>query len=308
MPRKYNVVGIGEVLWDFLPAGPQMGGAPANFAYHAHALGANSKAITRVGADDLGREILPRFREQGLPIETVQEDKAAQTGTAQVTLSGDGLAHFTIQEDVAWDYLAATPEAQSAVRAADAVCFGSLAQRSKISRESIQRLVADVPPQALRIFDVNLRQRYYSRELIEQSLRFANILRLNEDELSVLTEMFGIAGSVKNQIEPLAQLLGGGRTAAYGNTVALTRGANGSLLYRDGRWSEVTSRPVEVVDTVGAGDSFAAAMALGLLHDLDLDTVNDLANEVARFVCTQPGATPHLPPNFAEKLRKTALP
>lgn len=293
---KFNVVGIGEVLWDLLVTGPKMGGAPANFAYHAHALGARSQAITRVGKDDLGREILRRFRELGLPATPVQEDDAAPTGTAKVSLSGEGLAHFTIQDDVAWDYLAVTPEADEAARDADAICFGSLAQRKATSRKTIQELVSSTPRHALRVFDINLRQQYYSREVIEQSLRVANVLKLNDGELPALAKMFGLTGSNANQIESLAHRF-------EQRVVALTRGAKGSLLYREGRWSDCPSNPVAVVDTVGAGDSFTAALVLGLLHNLDLDEINSIANEVARYVCSQAGATPPMPAEFADKFR-----
>ncbi len=297
-------MGIGEVLWDLLDTGPQMGGAPANFAYHAHALGANSHAITRVGKDDLGRGILRRFRELGLPTSAVQEDESAPTGTAKVSLCGDGLAHFTIQENNAWDYLAITPEAEAAAMSADAICFGSLAQRGQKSRTTIQRLVGATSSQALRVFDINLRQRHYSRQTIEQSLRLANVLKLNDDELPVLVEMFDFSGSIEDQIERLAHRLGGNPGASSKDcaVVALTRGAHGSLLYRDGRWSDCASHPVEVVDTVGAGDSFTAALVLGLLHNLDLDKINSIANDVARYVCSQAGATPAIPASFAEQI------
>jgi fructokinase len=307
---KFNVLGIGEVLWDLLLTGPKMGGAPANFAYHAHALGAKSHAITRIGKDALGREIQARFRELSLPAATIQEDDAAPTGTAKVSLRGDGLANFTIQENVAWDYLAATPEAQAVAREADAICFGSLAQRSATSRETIQRLVASTPSQGLRIFDINLRQKYYSREVIEQSLQLANVLKLNDDELPVLSKMFGIIGSTEDQIKQLAKRLAVAQATEPPSSrghlaIALTRGARGSLLYRpsDGRWSDCASRPIDVVDTVGAGDSFTAALVLGLLHNLDLDDNNSFANEVARYVCSQAGATPTMPAEFAERFR-----
>ena len=190
---NFNVVGIGEVLWDMLLTGPQLGGAPANFAYHAHALGARSTVITRVGDDDHGREVLRRFQLMGLPADTVQVDGSAPTGTANVRITGNGLAHFIIQEDVAWDFIASTPEALTAAQQADAICFGSLAQRSATSRSAIQHLVAATRPDALRVFDINLRQSYYSRESIECSLRLANILKLNEDELPKVVEMFGCA-------------------------------------------------------------------------------------------------------------------
>jgi fructokinase len=295
---NFNVIGIGEVLWDLLQTGSQMGGAPANFAYHAHALGAKSQMITRIGNDDLGREIIRRFQEMALPDDNVQVDAGAPTGTAKVSLSGDGLAHFTIHDNVAWDYLAATPEALAAARQADAICFGSLAQRSQTSRNTIQQLVAAAPAQALRVFDINLRQHYYSCDLIERSLHLANVLKLNDDELPILAEMFDLTGSAAQQyqIEQLALSFNLG-------VVALTRGQRGSLLYQDGRWSDCTSRSVEVVDTVGAGDSFTAALVLGLLQEMDLDEINRLANEVACYVCSQAGATPRMPQEFAETFR-----
>jgi fructokinase len=296
----FDVVGVGEVLWDLLVSGPQLGGAPANFAYHAHALGAQVHVITRVGNDDYGHEIVRRFHEIGLPGTTVQIDESAPTGTARVALSGNGLAHFTIQGNVAWDYIAATDETVAAAREAHAICFGSLAQRCEPSRNAIQQLVASTPADALRVFDINLRQRFYSRGVIEQSLQLANVLKLNDEELPTLAEMFNLTASTKHpvahQIERLAQ------TFSL-RLVALTRGANGSLLFQrekdERRWSDCQSHPVRVVDTVGAGDSFTAALVLGLLRKMDLDKINTVANEVARYVCSQPGATPALPVEFA---------
>jgi len=295
-----NVIGVGEVLWDLLLTGPQLGGAPANFAYHAHALGAQAQVITRVGKDDYGREIIRRFHEMGLPETGVQVDETASTGIAKVELSGDGLAHFTIQENVAWDHIAVTTEALVAASEAHAICFGSLAQRSEPSRNTIQQLVAAAPADALRVFDINLRQQFYSRDVIEQSLQRANVLKLNDDELPTLAAMFNLTGAAEDHIERLAQMFGL-------RLVALTRGANGSLLYQkdndnnEVRWSDCASRPVKVVDTVGAGDSFTAALVLGLLRKMDLDEINTIANEVARYVCSQPGATPALPTEFARR-------
>ncbi|MBZ5663968.1 MAG: carbohydrate kinase [Acidobacteriia bacterium] len=293
-----HVVGIGEVLWDLLLTGPQLGGAPANFAYHAHALGAQTHVITSVGNDDYGREIIRRFQAMGLSDAAVQVDETAPTGTATVTLSGDGLAHFTIQENVAWDHIALTSEAAAVVSQADAICFGSLAQRSELSRHTIQRLIAATPANALRVFDINLRQQFYSRDVIERSLQLANVLKLNDDELPSLAAMFNLTRSTENQMEQLAR-------AFSLRVVALTRGANGSLLYRKDEeevwWSECLSRPVQVVDTVGAGDSFTAALVLGLLRKMDLDEINMLADEVARYVCSQAGATPPMPAEFARK-------
>lgn len=319
----FRVVGVGEVLWDMLLTGPQLGGAPANFAYHAHALGAEADVITSVGNDDYGREIIRRFQEMGLQDASVQVDETAPTGTARVTLAGDGLAHFTIQEDVAWDHIALTREAVTVASKADALCFGSLAQRCEPSRTTIQKLVATAPANALRVFDINLRQQFYSRGVIEESLQLANVLKLNDDELPTLAAMFNLASSteddscgastpvraegcfaadtrtgasalpkIKQQIEWLAQTFGL-------RLVALTRGAHGSLLWQEGRWSDCPSRSVKVVDTVGAGDSFTAALVLGLLRKMDLDEINNIANDVARYVCSQAGATPALPVEFA---------
>jgi fructokinase len=293
-----KVVGMGEVLWDLLPAGPQLGGAPANFAYHAHALGAQADVITRVGNDDYGREIIRRFHGMALPETSVQVDETAPTGTAKVTLSGDGLARFTIQENVAWDHLALTSEAVAVAGNADAICFGTLAQRCEPSGSTIRKLVASAPPRALRVFDINLRQRYFSQPLIEQSLRLANVLKLNDSELTILADMFGSTGSNERQIEWLVQTF-------KLNLVALTRGPNGSLLYQEGRWSDCPSRPARVVDTVGAGDSFTAALVLGLLRKMSLDEINLIANDVARYVCSQPGATPPMPPEFAKMFLNT---
>lgn len=297
----FNVVGIGEVLWDLLVTGPQLGGAPANFAYHANALGAHSYVITRVGDDDHGREIIRRFREMGIRSGAIQVDESAPTGTATVALSGNGLAHFTVQENVAWDFIAATHEALALVAQAHAICFGSLAQRSHSSRQAIQQLLAAAGTDSLRVFDINLRQKFYSREVIERSLRVANVLKLNDDELPVIADMLALRGTIEEQLKQLAATF-------HLRLIALTRGAQGSLLYQsnaesDGeeRWSNCPSRAVDVVDTVGAGDSFTAALVMGLLRKMELDEVNLLANDVARYVCSQTGATPALPLEFAKR-------
>lgn len=295
---KFNVVGIGEVLWDLLPAGPQLGGAPANFACHAHMLGADAEIITRVGDDQRGREIISRVEDMGLSSAAIQTDETAPTGTVTVELDGNGIPSYTIHENTAWDRIAATPEALAQIRAADAVCFGSLAQRNPVSRASIERLVSVAPASAWRVFDINLRQHYYSRDVIERSLQLANVLKLNEDELPVVAEMFGLAGESKRQIEALA--------ASFSlSLVALTRGGEGSQVYREGNWSERDSAPVNVVDTVGAGDCFTAAMVLGLLCGDALDTMHAFASDVAAYVCSCPGATPALPERFARHFQNS---
>jgi fructokinase len=205
-----------------------------------------------------------------------------------VSLAGDGVPTFTIHENVAWDRLAVTPAALLAVRDADAVCFGSLAQRCEPARATIQQLAAAAPPRALRVFDANLRQHYFSRQLVQQSLQLANVLKVNDGELAILADLLGLKGSIRRQIESLAQ--------KYDlQAVALTRGPDGSLLFQAGRWSDRPGEPTEVVDTVGAGDAFAASFVMGLLRKMDLDEINALAGQVARHVCSRAGATPPLP-------------
>jgi fructokinase len=289
-------MGVGELLWDLLPSGPQLGGAPANFAYHAHALGATSLVVSRIGDDERGREILQRFHEIELSAQGLQIDPDAPTGTASVAIDANGLAHFLIQENVAWDCLAVTSDALAAASRADAICFGSLAQRSKRGREAVQTLVTATPRNALRIFDINLRQHYYSRELIEESLHLSNTLKLNEEELETLAGIFALTGPAKIQIEKLAAQF-------EQEIIALTRGAGGSLLYQGGKWSDYRSSTVPIVDTVGAGDSFTAALVLGVLNKIDLDRTNAIANDLASYVCSYPGATPPIPVKFVERFR-----
>jgi fructokinase len=280
-----NVIGIGEILWDLLPSGKQLGGAPANFAWHARAFGARSRIISRIGRDPLGVEILQRLQSLGLPAADIQVDPSAPTGTVSVTLSPDGQPCFTIHENVAWDRLALEKAALAAAAEADAVSFGTLAQRSEPARSTIQALLSAVPAGALRILDLNLRQHYFSRDIIETSLRLANIVKLNDSEWPVLAEMLALRGNLRQQIEELA------RQRAQ-RLVCLTRGGRGSLLYSEGQWAEDPGEPVAVKDTVGAGDAFTAALAMGLLAGQSLDAINRRANQIARRVCACEGATP----------------
>jgi len=292
---SFNIIGIGEILWDLLPSGKQLGGAPANYAFHARGLGARSRVISRVGRDPLGAEILQRLGALGLPTDVIQVDPSAPTGTVSVELLAGGQPRFTIHEDVAWDRLALEATALVAVAEADAVCFGTLAQRREPARGTIQALLAAVRPGALRILDLNLRQHYFSRDIIETSLRLANIVKCNDSELPVLAEMLALRGSARGQIEQLA------RTHGL-RLVCLTRGAQGSLLYAGGQWAEDPGEPVVVKDTVGAGDAFTAALAAGMLAGQPLDTINRRANQVARYVCSCEGATPPLPADLSEPL------
>jgi len=290
---SFSILGVGDILWDLLPSGPQLGGASANFAIHSAALGAKAGLISRVGNDSNGRAVFGLLESRGVSTAAIQVDSSAPTGTVIVSLSADGLPSYTIRENVAWDNLLVTPEAEAAMSAADAICFGSHTQRNERSRASIRRLVSIAPKGTLRLFDANLRADYYSREVMERSLRLASALKLNADELIVLSGIFGLSSPARNQIESLARKFDL-------DVVALTRGPQGSLLFQGGQWSDCAPAPVAVADTVGAGDAFAAALVLGLLHRMKLDQINQLATGVARFVCSCSGATPPLPAKFSE--------
>ncbi len=285
---NYKLVGIGEVLWDLLPGGRQLGGAPGNFASHARSLGASVVLASRVGDDALGREAIGRLAQLGIPPVAIEVDASRPTGTVGVELSADGQPRFDIHRGVAWDAIEGNAAARDAVAVADAVCFGTLAQRSAPSRAAIRALVASSPSQALRILDVNLRQDYYSDEILRESLALANVLKLNDAELPRLAELLSLPGDERAQLQALS-------TRHRLRLIAYTRGSRGSLLFADGRWSEHPGITAHVVDTIGAGDSFTAAMAVGFLSGWDLDRINAQANRVAAYVCSCPGATPDLP-------------
>jgi len=296
MSAKPCVVGVGEVLWDLLPKGPQLGGAPANFACHVRALGANSALVSRVGADALGREAVRLLTARGLDLEGLTVDPSRPTGTVSVEVAADGQPRFQIHEDVAWDALEADSVTLDWIAAADAVCFGSLGQRSPAAGEVVRRCVAAALPDALRIFDINLRAPFFSAAVIEQSLKLANVLKLNETELPVLAAQFGLGGSAEEQLGELARRFDL-------DVVALTLGAAGSRLLRDGRWTFEPGRVVAVRDAVGAGDSFTSALVMGLLGNWPTERLLKSATDIAAFVCTQSGATPDLPAELVAPFR-----
>jgi len=267
--------------------------ATANFAYHAHALGAESLVVSRVGRDDLGRDLVEHLNALGLVTSGISVDPAAPTGTVSVTLDPTGQPTYTIHTDVAWDFLEAGPEVLRAAAGADAVCFGTLAQRHPVARDSIRRVLQATRPEALRIFDINLRQRFWSREVIVESLALANVLKLNDEELPILMDLLGWpCEDDQGLMARLAQRFDL-------RAVALTRGARGSLLWTADRSWNWPGSDLKVADTVGAGDSYTAALALGLLSGKSPEDILRIAHRVADFVCTQPGATPPMPADFA---------
>ena len=297
---SFRLIGIGEWLWDLLPGRPQMGGAPANFAFQASALGAIANIISRIGNDPLGRQLLERLDEAGISQEAVQIDPSAPTGTVTVVIDDRGQPQFTIHEGVAWDHLQPTDQGFQVVAKADAVCFGTLAQRMEPSRGTIRALVSATRPDCLRILDVNLRQHYYSRESLMTSLELADVLKVNDSELPILGEMWGLDPNPQSVIPYLAE-----RFSLM--VIAYTRGDRGSLLFRDGQWSDHPGIPTQVVDTVGAGDAFTAAMTMGLLMGWGLDTINERSNLVASAVAGRAGATPPLPEEISRLFRKISV-
>ncbi len=287
--RKPLVMGIGEILWDMLPGGKQLGGAPANFAFHARQLGADSQVASCVGRDDLGAQVLDRLRGLGMPAEHVAVDPAHPTGTVDVALDAAGVPTFTIHENTAWDHIPATRKLMELADRADAICFGSLAQRSAVSGQTIREIVARTEDHCLRVFDINLRQHYFSRETIHTSLLLCDVLKLNDQELPVLVEMMGLASDEKGAMAGLME--------RYPlKLAALTRGGAGSRLYDPaGQIFEHPGHKTDIVDTVGAGDAFTAALTMGLLAGQNLTTINERANRLAAYVCSQAGGTPAHP-------------
>lgn len=283
------VVGIGEVLWDMLPAGKQLGGAPANFAYHAQALGAQAICASCVGEDELGREVLSRLAALGMDGQFIAVDPAHPTGTVDVQVDEKGVPAFTIHQEVAWDFIPLSDDLLALAQQADVVCFGSLAQRWPVSRQTIRRFLAATPGQCLRVFDINLRQSYFDRQVIHESLELADVLKLNDQELGVLASLFEVGGD--DEFATIGHLMSNYPL----QLIALTQGGSGSRLYRSGRYFDHPGYPAQVVDTVGAGDAFTAALAMGLHQGLDPDAINDRANRLGSYVCSQAGGTPPVP-------------
>jgi len=288
MSERPVIVGIGEVLWDVYPDAAHSGGAPANFACHAASLGAESWIVSAVGTDELGERALERLSERGVACNYVSRDAAHATGRVLVTLNAAGQASYEFAADTAWDHLAWSDDLAALAARCDAVCFGTLGQRSLVSRETIRRFVSATPKSTLRVFDVNLRQRFYDAETIRTSLNIASAVKLNDEELPIVAELCGLRAVTPREM--LIELA----TTFDLRLAALTRGPRGSLLVAGVAEDDSPAPSAKVVDTVGAGDAFTAALVTGFLRGLPLDVVNRHANTVASFVCSQRGATPPL--------------
>ena len=285
--NKPLVVGIGELLWDIFPDSKKAGGAPVNFIYHATQMGAEGCAISAVGDDALGEEIVRELEVNH--IGNYIEKVGYPTGSVLVELH-DGSPSYSIIENVAWDYIPLTEKAVELVKSADAVCFGTLAQRSPVSRKTIKSLLSYVPENALRFFDINLRQHYHSKELIEECLQEANIFKLNDEELAALRSMFVIEGSD----DDVCRIFMEKYNLLY---LILTAGSDSSTIYSQTEKSFIPTPKVSVADTVGAGDSFSGAFVYSILNGTSLSEAHQKAVDIAAFVCTQQGAWPPYPEN-----------
>lgn len=281
MNKKPVVIGIGELLWDILPSGKKAGGAPINFVYHASQVGAESYAITAVGNDPLGNEILKEVGQAG--INAIVERVDYPTGRVLVELK-EGIPSYTIIGNVAWDHIPLTGPMKEIAGKADAVCFGTLAQRSEESRNTIQTFLSFTPPHAFRILDINIRQHYYSEEIIVSSLEKSNVLKMNEEELKLLKRLFSLDQlSDENACRWFMEQFNL-------KFLILTAGDEYSLILAPEDSSFIKTPKVEVVDTVGAGDAFTGVFITTILHGKSMHEAHQLAVDRSAFVCTRPGA------------------
>lgn len=283
------IVGMGEALWDILPSGKKIGGAPANFAYHVSQFGLNSCVVSAVGNDALGDEIVTNLTEKGLNLNIARVP--FKTGTVQVEMDDVGVPQYVINENVAWDNIPFTPELEDLAKNTKAVCYGSLAQRCPVSRNTIHRFLDAMPDDddRLRVFDINLRQGFYSEEIISDSISRCNILKINDEELVTVSRIFGYPGI--NLKDKCWILLG-----KYNlKMLILTCGVNGSYVFTPGSISFLPTPVVKVEDTVGAGDSFTAAFVSSILKGCPIKEAHNRAVQTSAYVCTQSGAMPVLP-------------
>jgi fructokinase len=295
LKEQHLILGIGELLWDFMPDGTRLGGAVANFCVMAARLGNHSAILSRIGRDELGRNAVDLL--DPLPVDTsvLEVDPVHETGRVTVSLAS-GQPSYTIHEPSAWDFMELTDEWVKLAERADAICFGSLAQRCQVSRQTIQTLVSQTSSSCIRVFDVNLRQPYFTSEVIQESLELATVMKMNDDEVP---QVMGLLGLPVDDDPPQERLrLASERMLEEFPTldlVAVTRGSHGSLLVKRAEWHEHPGSPIKVADTVGAGDAFTAALTHYLLRGADLATLNEAGNRWGGWVASQSGAMPLLP-------------
>lgn len=288
---KY-VVGLGEALWDILPDGKKLGGAPANFAFHAGQFGLNAIAVSALGEDKLAEETIEQLEAKKLAYCMLRVPYP--TGTVQVTLDAGGVPTYDIKENVAWDNIPFNKDIEAIARKTRAVCWGSLAQRNVVSRDTIYSFLDATPKDCMKIFDINLRQNFYTKEAIRASIKRCNVLKINDEELVLIGRMFGYPGL---DIENKCWLILGKYNL---DMLVLTCGINGSYVFTRGTMSYQPTPKVKVADTVGAGDSFTGSFCAAILYGKSVAEAHQLAVEVSAYVCTQNGAMPALPQEVKE--------
>lgn len=288
------IAGLGEVLWDCLPEGSKLGGAPANFAYHASMFGYQAYAVSALGDDALGDRTVEELDKKHLRHIMPRID--FPTGTVQVELDEEGVPTYDIKRDVAWDNIPFTAEMEDLAKRCSCVCFGSLAQRNSVSHDTIHRFLHSTPKDCLKIFDINLRQNFYTKEIIQESLNACDILKINDEELVTIGRLFGYPGL---DMENKCYLILGKYNLRM---LVLTCGTNGSYVFARGVKSYQPTPKVEVADTVGAGDSFTGSFAAAILAGMPVGEAHKLAVEVSAYVCTQPGAMPQLPERLLNRV------
>lgn len=284
---KRLVVGLGEVLWDMLPEGRKIGGAPVNFAYHAGQFGIDTMAVSAIGNDKLGEDTIAEMN--GKHLNHIFPSVPYPTGSVQVSLDEKGVPAYDIKENVAWDNIPFTNEIESVARSCRAVCFGSLAQRNAVSRNTIRKFIESTPSGCIRIFDINLRQNFYTSNVIHDSLELCNILKINDEEIMLVSRMFNYDSS---NIENVCRTIMEDFSLEM---VILTCGTKGSYIFTKGGVSFMPTPKVNVADTVGAGDSFTGSFCAAILRGLPVAEAHKKAVEVSAYVCTQNGAVPEIP-------------
>jgi fructokinase len=294
------ILGIGELLWDLLPQGPRLGGAPANFAVMAARLGDHAAILSRIGRDALGRQAVEQLTQTPVDTKFLAIDPLHATGSVSVSFSG-GEPHYTIHEQVAWDFLTFPDEWIQLAQRADAICFGTLAQRSPQARRTVQALAAETPAACLRVFDVNLRAPFYSAEIVEESLELATVVKMNHEEAGQVLDLLGLAAEkTPHRASSNSKPLHAAATALLEEfpnleMVAITRGKQGSLLVKRDEWNEHPGFQVPSADPIGAGDAFTAAVVHHRLRGRDLATLNEAGNRWGAWMASQSGAMPELP-------------
>ena len=287
MDKIFKIIGIGEILWDIFSNGRKLGGVPANFAYHVSALGHEGVVVSRIGNDELGKEIVDYLTELDFATDYIQVDKDKPTGVVKIKMDDENQPNYIIKEDVAWDFLGWNEKFNKLIKSVDAICFGTLAQRNEVSRETILKFLRETNNKAVKILDINLRQNFYNKRIIEESLRFSNILKLNTSELEILSELLEI--NKKYDEKDLCRFI----ISSYEvKLICLTKGEEGSMLIDENSSYESQVYPYEVADRVGAGDAFAAAIIVHFLKGDSLDVISGYANKLASWVTSKPDGMP----------------